>query len=656
MMNSIKHLPHYLLMLWLFGCVGTIEDTTPDTTQAQSLPPLVLSFEGVLSVEPIAHNKVEVYFFPAKGNPTDLTYLISYDGLREIITVPGEILEPDYAGRLVHTVDGLVANKGYKFRVEVRDEVGNESANNTFLPVTTYSNYTADFYGVSALENLAGSDGMNAIKVRWGEALRTGSVFLPDPSDPAEYEVVALKADALLPSAENFDNTYFGAPSRFSLKVNADAIYTIINGLESGTRYFVRVRCIHQESLSDDYMGDPNYHLETNNKYLVITTKEGGVPEFDPASLITINPGGSLGLTSVRLKWGGITGGFDHIRIYYNEYIPGSQEFSSYEATKDTMCTGRETTDSDFYCKKVNYDVIDTTVTDLGPSTLYEFNVLVCQNIECSMGFYSIFDPKTQITDSQLASFGGITSIGDPISPDELDVMYLNYDSIDLQSGRIDGLLVRVKDYPINGIDTSLNDPIMGPPTNPDILLKAAPFDFRVSTSVKVSGINVSSYSQYCFALIPFTYVSDTEITIHDDENEIIRCKLPEIPIPDFIGLASAPDVNSYTKDITLSWAPPSDGVFTHYRIYFAKDKVVMNLEEAKINATLFDPDEGYTGDYQLIEVHYSQSSYTMLSPPAGAYKMKVVTYNSITGDYSDTYESLERTCNIVAVGDSSCF
>ena len=227
--NRIRNLCLITALLTLVSCVGVVEDKNIPTTKSSDNSVIPLAFDGIFDAIAVGHNKVDVFFFPATGGSGNFSYLITYDGIAAPISVPGEVLRPDYRGLFKYTVNGLEINKLYTFQVQARDiSTDQQSFNTANFKATTFSNKTCDFTGIVTAFPLPGSEGLNAIKVTWHFGYPSWNCDFPDEQDPIQYVITVIDADALSPGQMN--DTTFGPPLRrvyYADKTPAPPMYTV---------------------------------------------------------------------------------------------------------------------------------------------------------------------------------------------------------------------------------------------------------------------------------------------------------------------------------------------------------------------------------------------------------------------------------------------
>jgi hypothetical protein len=524
------------ILFLLPACVGTVEDKNPPTTKGAQVNNKVSQFEGIVGAYPISHSKVEILFNPAIGLAFNLTYVITYDGLNIPFTFPGETLSPDYRGHLKVIIGGLSINTNYNFQVQVIDDLsGLSSLSDKSILVKTYSNIASNFWGITNTSNLSGVDGRNAISVNWAAAERQGSDFVKKEIDPINYEIILLDSDQLSPAS--FDDETQPAAKRKVVLVDGAKISHQVNGLQAGTKYYVRVQCIHHGySL---YGADPTYLRDSNSKYLEIETLGDNSSDIEvDLNLFTVTTAqGIAGLSSFNILWDIAQGAFDHYRIYYKPKAEGPA-WSTYKTSKDDICDGQESNAGNpptWFCKKINFANSTSTITDLIPFTEYDIQVVICLNNTCNsipgVNFLEYVSAGPYETDPGTAVFSGIKDpILQPLYFWALGEIYLEFTPPDLNTGVADGLLVKVNERLMSpdgpGANTYLNHPVDPNTTS----LFIPPFDYVSDNVVIVRGVIPGSEEPYCFSLVP--YVWKGGVVEPRLEDEIIRCISVKIESP----------------------------------------------------------------------------------------------------------------------------
>ncbi|MDD0854247.1 fibronectin type III domain-containing protein [Halobacteriovorax sp. GB3] len=607
----------------LVSCVGTVEDLNPSTSKGVSVGGSILSFEGIQKAVPIANDKIDVFFFPANTDPRDVTYVINYDGATVPVTVTGASIRPDYRGFLKYTIDGLKIDTKYVFSVQAIDnKTGAKSANDAKFLASTFRNPTSHFYGVTTVENLPGADGRTALIVNWAGAPKYGSVASPDDRDVSQYEIVLLDADSLTPVA--FDDPTFVIPLRKVELVDGDKVSHQVNGLQPGTKYYVRVRAINQGYITNS--ADAGYKKEENSNYALVSTlsEDLSAIDVDLKDLVISAGSGSAGLYSFNLEWDPAQGPIDHYRVYYKKRSEGGT-WASYRTTRDNVCDGVETGDNAYSCKKLIYTASSTTITDLTPYTDYDIYVVICTTAACESSTsleYTSAPPYK--TDPGLANFGGIIAIDNPKNSWALDEVYLRFDPPDITSGVVDGLIVEAKGSAGSPITNNvfLNHPTVANSSS----LVAGTFDFVNDTEVSVRGVDTTGAATYCFSLLPYVW-EDGSVSINRS-NERTVCANPQVLAPtldEFGGAISASNPDPSTNSFSIFWQTPSGGIYDKFVVFVRTTNGTFSFSDAM----------GGDANYIRVEVDYGETSYTLPFPSAGTYQLGVLTYYSNDNIYS---------------------
>lgn len=617
----------YTLFILLISCVGKVEDKNPETTKGVNVGSSVFRFDGIYKAAPIANNKVDVSFFPASGSPNDVTYIISYDGATNPVTVPGSTLRTDYRGLLTYTVDGLSSDQSYSFNVQAKNTEGTKSTNDLTASATTFANITANFDGISNVRNLPGADGRNALIIEWPAAEKQGSSFVFKEIDPVQYEVVLLNAESATPVA--FDDASFGPPTRIVSLVDGKNISHQVNGLQPATKYFVRVRAVHYGYTQ--FGADPNYRKEENSKYLIAETlsDELSAVDVDLSDFKVTIPKGSEGLSSLNLTWNAATGAIDHYRAYYKKTAEG-QPWSSYKNSFDEICDGQDSGDTAYYCKKVDFEDTTTVISELEAYTEHDVHFLACMTSTCRTNEYLEYESSGPYkTEPGIANFAGVEDILNPKNFWALDEVFLEFTPIDLNSGVMDGLIVEIKqrDTGPPTSDTYLNHPSV----SNNSIFSIASFDYLADDEIRVSGIDSQSIEQYCFSLLP--YVWNGGAVEVKRESEVVKCKRVTVEPPgseDFPGISSSSFDNS-TSSISINWLDPTKGVYDKFVAFIRTDGGLFNFGEAVAG----------NANYIRYEIPYGENTVTFPFLPSGNYRIGVLTYFSKNNSYSTFNSSI---------------
>ena len=627
MLKSLKIKAHSYCLLALIvlpfgGCVGTVEDANPSVTKGSTTSQSPLKFDGIYEAVAIADEKVDVFFYPASGDNSDLTYQIYYDGLETPISVPATTLSKDYRGLLKYTVTGLSINSTYSFKVQVKNAEGNSSESTNTSSVQTFSNVTCDFAGISNVRNLSGEDGRTALRIEWPAARKEGSDFVSKNLDPEQYEITLLNTESLTPEA--FDDDYFGEPDRKVVYVDGDKIYHQVNGLQAGTEYFVRVRCIHYEYLENG--ADSSYKKEENSDYYIAETLSDDLASID-ADLSTFQVE-VQSFNSISASWEAAEGSFQEYRLYYHNLDDDALSWASFKTSRSDVCSGEDSINDNWFCKKIDYDKTSTVIADLDSLANYEMYLVICLSSDCSNSESIVFESDSPYyIYPGVASFAGITNIENPRYYWAIDEIYLTIASPDYSTGILDGLIVEMKARSTDPTaDTQLNNPDGGNNTN----YQVAEFDYTKDSEITITGIDANSSEQYCFSVLPYIY-NDGEVEINRDA-ETIRCISPAIELPtvdEFEGLnTGSTTADQVNNTLTLSWSEPTGGVYDTYIIF---------IKEVSDGSTFsFSAAVGGDSDYTAIEVPYGTLSKTLAFLPDGVYQVGILAYYSSEDRYSD--------------------
>jgi len=592
------------ITILISGCVGKIEDKNPNDSKSAISPPATITFGGIQKVTPISNNKVEVKFFSAPGLANELIYDVSFDGLSTPITIPGELMQPDFEGMLKYTVTGLDTSSKYSFSVEVHNKKDPRIKSNSknSISSTTFSIQTADFSGVSAVYNNPGNAGTNSINVQWNVAASSG--FAID-SDPNYYEIRALDAD-LGRSPVDFDNsTYDELSGRFVTIVSAGKTNSIrsynIQGLTPGHKYYVNVRAIDNGTVKNPT--NPIYIPEQNSSYLTIktfsTTSSGITPDSSKTSYALLP--GNLGLFGATITWAPFLGNFYEYRIYIkNEAITTSMAQPVVGASCSTLV------DPTLKCVTVSSDLSSKDIP-LFPYNLNNQNsvhIVVCTDLPCST--YQFFQPISIIANPSTPNFGGIISMTKSMEPSSPNQITLNFNPPDLSSGALRDYAVALTTVP-NNLAHRLVAPVqfwqiypepLLPPSTP-YELTVIPFNYQTAKSITIKGVNPSeNVGQYCFVIAPLPI--DQSI-LPDFAGQIPYCVSPNPDATNVNDTSRLIELSTSVTNLTISknintvlvtWAPPFGitDLLTNITFNGMFDKYVLFYRQIpKASATTFN-------------------------------------------------------------------
>ena len=636
MKSFYKNLLSFLIIMMIFimsSCVGKVKDATPLQVLAQTATDLaVINYVGIISAQAISNTKVEVFFPPIDSDPDNVAYIISYDRQENPLYVNASTLKSDYRGYLKYTVENLNSDTAYVFNVQAKNNItGNISVNNLKYSTKTFSNETANFYGISEVRNLSGGSGLNGIEVLWPEAENKQLGSNSNPIDPIEYKITIIDSNFLNPG--NMNDATFSEPQRRVVSVSNSKRSTIINGLKSGTKYFVQVRCIHFAYTANAI--NSSYKIEENTNYLQISTYSDDLANlnFKNTSFFLTSPSGDGGLYAITANWEAPVGNFDHYRIYYS--VAGSINLTTFLNTSDVdaVCMDQEISDSRVSCQVADSSRSSTYLSGLLPNTNYEAIIAVCLSADCIRSKRLISQSRTRLTTPALVNFQGISTINTSLNINELDSLILNLSPLDFSIGNISGILV---DYYGNSESNSspitINDPSI-PNTSG---LTVDPFDYRSSSEmhIVVRGIDASVVDKQCFLVYPFTYNSDNSKHLYQNLSTPL-CIIPSLKgptsqmFPGFITDSVNSPCNKLSHQIDVSWLTPSNGIYSKYEIFYTNSPLPFSFSSA------LDYLSG--NGYHRVLVDGSVNSYSLTNLETGPtvnYQVGILTYyNSINGN-----------------------
>ena len=431
-------------------------------------------------------------------------------------------------------------------------------------------------------------------------------------------------------------NTNFGtADGRFVYQVNFDESINeyVARGLTADTRFYVRVRALHEASIDDIF--NPNLRGERNTNYREISTLSDDLAalNFDPSTFSLANRPGEEGLTAVTATWSQVTGVFDHFRLYYGK----SSE--SVQSGAPATCLSPSQASGGIYCKKLGFTEVSTIVSGLDPRQEYKFVLFVCQSPTCLSGQRVESDEELISTIPALASFAGIASVSKPKSLDTINEAYLNLNEIDFDTGYFDGLIIKMgrtldqSDLPVT-IERDSGT------------VRFLDFDHTSVNKITVTGVDYLSDQPYCFSVHPFTYNDETATTFTEYPNNIYECALPGIDGP---AINQFPGVGNALADgdlnlIQVTWSEPTGGIYSHYEVFWKKLDTNFNFLNA-IQETTVDYD---FSNYGRALVEDDELSYYITNLADGNYAIGVLTWYAYIADNGAQEVRSEQNTNII--------
>jgi hypothetical protein len=624
-----------LISFLLTGCVGTVQDTKQSFTKVNDAPKSSLNFSGLASATAISDSRIEVFFYPASGGSGRYTYDIIVGNAPFPVSTPSDVLKPDFRGLLKVTLTGLTRLTSYQIRVEVRESDSSIQSNSGVnASVITFDHFVSDFNGISSAYNTPGQDGKDSVKIRWTPARISGSLT-KQPWDPKSYEIVLVDAEKLTPL--DMDYPYTPAEGRWVYGINHDDTINeyIVRGLPSKTRFYVRMRAIHDKSIEDVY--DPKKRSELNTNYVIISTLSDDLADidFNGSSFAVVLAPGEQGLNAIYGSWDKATGVFDHFRLYYSEAGGGVAMGSLPDLCLSPLLAPVAET---VFCKRATFDADNAPITGLTPYTDYEVVLVLCATTACLSHERIISPVRTITTDPSFPSFNGIKEIMMAQDLSQIGKLYLKFDPPNFLSGYFDGLILKMR-RTVDGSDpevevTEITDPVYH-----------ANFNFLLQSEVEVAGVNYLSEQPYCFTLYPFKWDNDG-ITKRESPNDIWRCVQPQPEAPTALQFSGLNVVSTEGQYVLLAWNAPSGGIFSHFELFWSRPGVNFNWGDAISQAG----NNFNFANYGLRVIPYDTNQIVLDGFADGEYSFGIITYYTYVTDSdvvilrSETNDEI-RTC-----------
>ena len=618
----------------MYGCVGTIEQTNIQKTKSFSAEFDYEDYKGLLEVNPVSHNKIELLLKAPSGSvPGDLRFEIFINFSDKPSYISGDSLLEVSPNTFIHTIENLEMNTKYAFQVGVQDKSRNiKFEKNDAIYGKTFSYETANFNGVTEVSPLPGKKGESSVLVKWTPAETGSSTFKLSASDPIAYEVSYTSSSNGISSLKSNDFTSggkFTIPSSLAAIISYDS-QVVVSGLTPGTKYFFRVRAINYGYYLDQKeKSGLNYSYEQNNKIISTVTNNISLEYGLSDTFIFTRPSSGFdALNSIDVEWSRGTGGFSEYRLFIKKLCPTCADESGCHLNikncgfiRGTSCNPYSSASGEG-CLRVDSTVTSTTVADLDEYQEYQVVVVACGGENCSEKAFS--KESSVFTYPKISQFEGISSVEFAKSPAELlsgDV-HFSFPSIDTERGYLDDLnlwcfenpqnlststLVKVGGEltPING---SICDAIR---VKNDFPQREIGFDAYKKEWEELETITVTlggeAYQEnrnYCFGISPsinqhgdfspVNITSDGMITDDARKKMIVRCfqlKRLQPNLEQFVGKNDTCEegIDSFGNTIPLSlrvsYKEPTGGIFNYYRVFIKSEtSELFSFEKAKIN------------------------------------------------------------------------
>jgi hypothetical protein len=634
----MKVISTFILLLTLVSCVGTVQESNQNYTNINNGPSNEMQFAGIFNAVAISDTKAEVFFYPAQGGSGKFTYDIIVGSSPFPISIPSDVLSPDYRGILKTTISGLSRLATYQIKVEVRDDETNVQSNSGILrTITTFDNEVADFAGISSGSNMPGQDGKDSLKIRWTPARESGGLTKKD-WDPKSYEIVVVDAAKLTPN--DMDVNYSAADGRWVYQINFDTSINeyIVRGLPSQTKFYIRMRTLHQASVDDLY--NPKKRGELNSNYITISTLSADLADIDfqtNAFALALAPG-EQGLNALDAAWTTATGVFDHYRLYYGLEGSGVASGSLPDLCLSPILSAPAET---VFCKKADFLASSSPITGLIPYETYEVVLVLCATSACTPDQRIIAPTRTIKLDPTSPTFNGVKEITMAQSLSEVGTLFLKFDPPNFATGYFDGLVLKMR-RTIDGSDAEVE---ITSGTTPTYFLS---YNFLTDNQIIVKGINYLEDEPYCFTLYPYKWDADG-VTKRESENDIWKCVQPKAESPTSLQFPGLKTGSAEDDNVTLNWDSPSGGIFSHYELFWRKQSGA----SFSWGDALAQAGNAYNYvNYGRILIDPDENSITLPGFADGTYVFGMITYFTYVTDdgiitlRSETNGGL-RTCRV---------
>lgn len=584
--NFLKTVVLLSAALILASCVGTVKDSNPKTSDilntGKNAPPI--SFDGLIKVTPISHDKVELLFRAADG-ADEIIYEIYVNNSPIPIKLNSRSLATNSSGNYFFTITNLQTNSTYSFNMRATPAGFASDSKldpSKSLSATTFSNQTADFLGVSSTVLAAGEAGRDSVIVKWNPATITGTAINLKDSDPVQYQITYISQ---LGGPSNLNNPSYTGPDRFVVyspavlisppALNKDKEYPI-SGLSPDTTYYFQVRAVHKGYIS--YGSDPLYKKDENTRYAKITTlSSAGVFDFNSTQVLMSHPLGEKGLTSLDVSWLPAMGEFSHYRICYKKIaapnvVPGTNDLLQ-DNDLDSILNNPA------FCIQQEAKFTNYRITGLESYAYYQAKVLACRTALCSSSDRIKSSLMQDRVMTNITQFSGILNAGNPVDDTKLDEIALSFDPPITSSGYITKMrlycynnlsdsspVILPTDGSVSsGTGKSLCDGISTTAEFPTTLEALGSF---TNATLKLA-TPIDGSKTYCLSLVPT--IESAYLTQTNLPGAVIKCFTPELKTPNIVqfqGKNPTCDTSS-GQNLGISWSPPTGGLYSKYVIFY---------------------------------------------------------------------------------------
>ncbi len=600
------------ILLLLTGCIGQV--STSDTVEATSGPtgPVEIAeskipFRGIESAQAISDSSILVKFKPATDDSAKYVYHVYLNGSEQsVLSVPSQFAQRDDEGNIFLHVKNLNFSSFYIVAVKAYDIQKQRYDNNSkILNATTFSDAYPLFDGIASIENLVGISGTRKLKVNWKKALP--SAQLPPNSSSSEM------------------------PYGYFLYY-AKSISGLLDKLHQNT-FDISINNINQ---TDYILGDLSSLEENTNYYIAVRAKNSSIPagfekneKFLSKKTTVLLPLSFAGIQTARIP--PTLDGFNTINVTWNN-CQGCDEYRVYAL--DTNRPIDINTDTLFL--KATLSAGATSVQISGsPHTQYYIGVVACRE----SGFCSGIDQQgadTLIgvkTTPPVAPFNGITTITQPAGEIGLTSLNINWDGADILSGQFNEYRIFLVDS--NGNELDNNAGASGVQsritnfniTNPNgIYIDSTTPLTENTTHLWVK--NIPTNTEVCFKVLPYsTTPPDPILGERTLPSAVTKCATASYSPANFLGVNTTCS-NPQLTALSINWNTPTQGIFSHYEIFFKrKDGNAFDY-----NAALLD-----TASVLPVGKVYRGSVYTLIKEPVADVTLPYTI--SIFPDFASEYE-----------------